>query len=196
MPREPKKHDTKSKCIFEVYIYASASTFFSSTFFDNKKNPHPASKVESFARRNFRIIFTESDQITEAKLRLLCSRSVSIHGLYEIFDSGSTYDELNERLKTGNDEHRRQYYPMTFSFRIEMTNRHKMPMPERIAKFESLVVGLPMTGSVNLKEPQVQLALIEDYPPSINNKKKTPDQMEKVTLGRFMCGGQRRSIIE
>ena len=38
-----------------------------------------------------------------------------------------------------------------FAFGIEMTNRNKMPMPERVGKFESLQEGLPMTGDVNLK---------------------------------------------
>lgn len=174
-------------------FFSSPTSAFSC---DKTKLLTRASKVESFARRNNRIIFTESEQITEAKLRLLCSRSVSVHGLYELFESGSTYDELNANLKQGNDEHRRQYYPMSFAFAIEMTNRNKMPMPERVAKFESLQVGLPMTGDVNLKEPQVQLVLIEDYPPAKNNKKKTPDEMETVTLSRFMCTGQRHLIRE
>ena len=40
-------------------------------------------KVEKYARRNFRIDFVESAVITESKLRRLCSRSVSVHGLYE-----------------------------------------------------------------------------------------------------------------
>jgi len=153
-------------------------------------------EVEKYARRNFRIDFTESKSITESKLRRLCSRSASVHGLYEVFESGSSYSELNDNLKMSNDENRKQYYPLSFAFAIEMNNRHKMTMPERLEKFESIQEGLPMTGSVNLKTPELQLVLIEDYPPATNNKKKKAEEMESVSLGRFMCAGQRRLIRE
>ena len=38
--------------------------------------------------------------------------------------------------------------------------------------------------------------LIEDYPPATNNKKKKAEEMESVSLGRFMCAGQRHLIRE
>ena len=40
--------------------------------------------------------------------------------------------------------------PLSFAFAIEMNNRHKMTMPERLEKFESIQEGLPMTGPVSL----------------------------------------------
>ena len=40
--------------------------------------------------------------------------------------------------------------PLSFAFGIEMNNRHKMTMPERLEKFESIQEGLPMTGPVSL----------------------------------------------
>ena len=133
--------------------------------------------------------------------------------------------------------------PLSFAFAIEMNNRHKMTMPERLEKFESIQEGLPMTGpvslspseysrflffmhasfirltyvytqkpnffelrlqllflyhnfQVNLKTPELQLVLIEDYPPATNNKKKKAEEMERVSLGRFMCAGQRHLIRE
>ena len=69
-------------------------------------------------------------------------------------------------------------------------------MPERVSKFESLEGGLPMEGKINLKNPEVLLVLIEDYPPSVNNKKKKPEQMEHVSLSRFITNGQRKLIQE
>ena len=46
------------------------------------------------------------------------------------------------------------------------------------------------------KSPEVLLVLIEDYPPSKNNKKKKAEEMEHVTLTRFLCNGQRHLIRE
>ena len=69
-------------------------------------------KVEKIARRNFRIEFQQSEIVTEEKLRKVCSRSVSVHGLYEIFESGESYEKLNQNLKNGNDQNRRDYYSL------------------------------------------------------------------------------------
>ena len=75
-----------------------------------------------------------------------------------------------------------------------MVNRNKMSMPERLKKFENLEPGLPMTGKINLNNPEVLLVLLERYPPCKNNQKKKPEEMDHVFLGRFISGGQRKLI--
>ena len=75
-----------------------------------------------------------------------------------------------------------------------MVNRNKMSMPERLKKFENLEPGLPMTGKINLNNPEVLLVLLERYPPCKNNRKKKPEEMDHVFLSRFICGGQRKLI--
>ena len=90
-----------------VMLFIQVASYVFTLISDNLKK-----KVEKIARRNFRIEFEESEIVTEEKLRKLCSRSVSVHGLYEIFESGKSYDELNQNLKSGNDENRREYYSL------------------------------------------------------------------------------------
>ena len=75
-----------------------------------------------------------------------------------------------------------------------MVNRNKMSMPERLKKFENLEPGLPMTGKINLNNPEVLLVLLERYPPCKNNQKKKPEEMDHVFLSRFIIGGQRKLI--
>ena len=60
---------------------------------------HFSQKFEEDALRRFRFDFEENEVINEGKLRELCDRSISIHGLYEIWEEGNTYDELRTRLK-------------------------------------------------------------------------------------------------
>lgn len=60
---------------------------------------HFSEKFEADAQRRFRFDFEENEIITEKKLKELCDRSISIHGLYEIWEEGKTYDELRTKLK-------------------------------------------------------------------------------------------------
>ena len=56
--------------------------------------------------------------------------------------------------------------------------------------------GIPMTGRINLTEPKVLLVMIESYPRSRNNMKKSPEEMTHVSLNRYITGGQRKLIQE
>ena len=60
---------------------------------------HFSEKFEADAHRRFRFDFEENEIITEKKLKELCDRSISIHGLYEIWEEGKNYDELRAKLK-------------------------------------------------------------------------------------------------
>ena len=108
-----------------------------------------------YARKHFRFNFTESAEITEEKLRKFCARSVSVHGLYEIWDEAENYEKLQKSLKNAtNSPEREKYYNSTFAFDIEMIHRMKMKMPERLEKFERFTDYLPMAGKIQLVNPE------------------------------------------
>ena len=75
-------------------------------------------EVREYAKKYFRIIIneTETNRITQEKLEKICSRSVSTHGLYELLEEGSTYDELIENLKSNPDDNRKDFYNLQFAF--------------------------------------------------------------------------------
>ena len=75
-------------------------------------------EVREYATKYFRIIIneTETNRITQEKLEKICSRSVSTHGLYELLEEGSTYDELIENLKSNPDDNRKDFYNLQFAF--------------------------------------------------------------------------------
>ena len=75
-------------------------------------------EVREYAKKYFRIIIneTKTNRITQEKLEKICSRSVSTHGLYELLEEGSTYDELIENLKSNPDDNRKDFYNLQFAF--------------------------------------------------------------------------------
>ena len=80
-------------------------------------------EVREYARKYFRIIFEETETITQDKLERICSRSVSTHGLYELLEEGSTYQELIENLKSNPDDNRKDYYNLQFAFgKVDILN--------------------------------------------------------------------------
>ena len=48
-------------------------------------------KAREYAREQYRINFEESENVTEERLLFICSRSVSIHGLYELLEGTGFY---------------------------------------------------------------------------------------------------------
>jgi len=158
---------------------------------------HFDDKSAEFARIHYRFTLVEDEDVNEEKLRRLCARSVSVYGLYEIWEEGATYEELQRRLKQSDARYRRPYFESRFAFGIEMVHRKKMLMPERIQKFDSFADSLPMKGKIDLRNPECLVVIIEQYEPPVDNKKRnyeSGDSLMNVTITRFICHGQRRLI--
>lgn len=159
---------------------------------------HFSDEAADYARIHYRFNFTEDDCINESKLRDLCSRSVSVQALYELWDEAESYEKLHENLTQSDPTYREKYYDSTFAFGIETINRKKMSMPERLAKFESFTQCLPMSGKINLSAPECLIVLIENYNNTVNNKPnnkpKSDADLINVSITRFLCNGQRALV--
>ena len=71
-----------------------------------------------------------------------------------------------------------------------------MTMPERIRKFDSFASCLPMRGKINLKKPECKITIIENYGVPKDNSPKGEYDLVYVTVGRFLCNGQRNLIVK
>ena len=74
---------------------------------------------------------------------------------------------------------------------MQTIHRKKMTMEERIERFNSLKDCLPMRGTINLKNPEVLVVIIENYKTPVDNSKKTKADLIGVAVTRFICNGQR-----
>lgn len=148
------------------------------------------------ALNNVRFNLKEDDDISEAKLREMCSRSISIYGLYELWEEGASYEEVHKNFRENDDTLRAPFYEKEFAFEIELIHRKKMTMPERIRKFDSFASCLPMRGKINLKKPECKITIIENYGVPKDNSPKGEYDLVYVTVGRFLCNGQRNLIVK
>ncbi|XP_043654665.1 tRNA (guanine(10)-N2)-methyltransferase homolog [Drosophila teissieri] len=124
------------------------------------------------------------------------SRSISLRAMFELYAHSNKLPEFHQRLRnhvTANWNTLAEYFRLESSFKIvvETYNKH-FSQREKVEKIESMDY-LPIEGSVNLRNPQVEWWYIEFWG---LNPTAVPAEPEDIMFGRLVAYGQRHLIKE
>ncbi|KAI9874873.1 MAG: hypothetical protein M1830_009186 [Pleopsidium flavum] len=121
----------------------------------------------------------------EAAARTLISRSILSHGIYELWGSGATYEELHEKVKNHTSSRCAEYSTCSFRFDIDAYQGKRDPSAQRrlIDSFDYL----GFNGPIKMKNPDQKYCIFEDY----DFRASTP---REVHLGRWIAGSDRDVI--
>ncbi|KAI9840065.1 MAG: hypothetical protein M1819_000258 [Sarea resinae] len=121
----------------------------------------------------------------EAAARALIRRAIISHGIYELWGSGSTYEELHAVVRSTTKSMWAQYRECTFRFQVD-AYRGKCSSSQQKALIESFGY-LGFDGPILMKGFEQEFCIFEDY----DFKAKSPKQ---VHFGRWIAGGDREAI--
>lgn len=126
---------------------------------------------------------------SEADIRKIASRSVSIKLVAEVWQSGRSYKEFHENLKSHVQFIEPKFKHESFRFVVDTFNK-KLNISEKIERIESMGY-LPFEGLIDLKNPQHRFLYFEYFGLEPNDAKEEP---EEIIMGRFIAEGQRDLI--
>ncbi|KAJ8675779.1 hypothetical protein QAD02_011565 [Eretmocerus hayati] len=122
----------------------------------------------------------------EESVRQIASRSVLLRFCIELWDHSKTVKDLHKNLNAYPKDEMAPYLNTTFKVFVETYSKH-FTQKEKIDKIE-MFNYLPLTGSVNLKNPDTTLFYIEYYGLESN---AVPDDPLDLFFGRWIADGQR-----
>ncbi|EMH72078.1 RNA methylase family UPF0020 protein [Entamoeba histolytica HM-1:IMSS-B] len=124
-------------------------------------------------------------------IKKICSRSVLIKTVYEIWGEAKTYEELVPIVYSKADELIPIHKGKTFRLKVTCFGRnYKQPEQiERFDKFKDFKL-YDYLGSVNLKKPELSIAIMEN----IGHLKKATEQPKNIYFGYSLCKGNRKLV--
>ena len=132
------------------------------------------------------------ESLCEEQVRQLLARSVLVKDAYELWGMGTTLASLKESLKNYPSHLKEKWFAAeSFAVRVKGVGK-KLSQPQQISKIDSLEDIIPFQGKVALKNPFVEIGLIEDY--SERTKGQPPKEPLCSYVGRYICSGQRKLI--
>lgn len=124
---------------------------------------------------------------TEAASKALIGRSISCKGIYELWGSGTTYEELHADVRERTASRWAEYSSCTFRFDMD-TYQGTRSAVEQTKLFESFSY-FGFDGRIKMRDPEHIFCIFEDY----GFRAKVP---KRVYLGRWISGSQRQAIWE
>ncbi|KAI4197047.1 MAG: hypothetical protein LQ350_006177 [Teloschistes chrysophthalmus] len=137
------------------------------------------------------IVFSEYNQYSphcivvlpdEAAACALIQRSILSQGIYELWGSGSTYEELHGDIARRTSSRWRIYQSSSFKFEIQAF-QIKRSLAEQAELIQSLAY-LGFEGPIQLKNPEQTFSIFEECEWGIKEPKR-------IHFGRFIAGSSR-----
>ncbi|KAI4117294.1 MAG: hypothetical protein LQ345_002448 [Seirophora villosa] len=114
--------------------------------------------------------------------RNLISRSILTQGIYELWGSGTTYNELHEDIRRRTSSIWKDYESASFKFEVQafMVTRSLSEQNDLIMSFSYL----GFNGPIKLRDPEQTFCIFEDCDGGVSSPKK-------IYFGRFVSGSSR-----
>lgn len=122
---------------------------------------------------------------TEAAAKAVIGRSISCKGGYELWGSGTTYEELHADVRKRTASRWAEYSSCTFRFDMD-TYQGRRSSAEQTKLFESFSY-LGFDGHIRMRDPEQIFRIFEEY----EFRARMPT---RVHLGRWVSGSQRQAI--
>ncbi|XP_077251479.1 tRNA modification 11 protein [Tasmannia lanceolata] len=125
--------------------------------------------------------------------RNIANRSILVKGMYELWGQGSSYEELEEAVKSFSDEQKLPYLTSESPFRIIVDSFGKvLSLQDQNERIQGLNY-IPFKGRVNLRNPDHKFWLMEtdDYG---SNNGLPPVVQRRIFFGREVGAGDRKIL--
>ncbi|KAJ4835828.1 hypothetical protein Tsubulata_033033 [Turnera subulata] len=130
---------------------------------------------------------------SEDVARSIANRSILVKGMYELWGEGSSYEELEEAIKSYPEDRKLPYLCTGTTFKITVDSFGKViSFQDQNERIRSLAY-IPFEGRVNLKNPDHKFWLMETDDHGIENG-LPPVYQRRLFFGREI-GGADRSLI-
>ncbi|XVF01752.1 hypothetical protein REPUB_Repub04eG0116200 [Reevesia pubescens] len=130
---------------------------------------------------------------SEDVARNVANRSILVKGIYELWGEGSSYEELEEAVKSYPDERKLPYLGSESTFKITVDSFGKvMSLQEQNERIRGLSY-IPFKGRVKLKNPDHNYWLMETDDNATNNG-LPPVVQRRIFFGREVGGADRKLI--
>ncbi|MCJ1269221.1 hypothetical protein MMC22_009110 [Lobaria immixta] len=121
----------------------------------------------------------------EAAARALMSRSILSKGIYELWGSGATYEELHDKIRSRTSSQWAQYSSCSFRFDFD-TYQVTRSVLEQTEIIESCSY-LGFNGRIQMKDPEQIFRIFENY----DHGTRAP---KRIYFGRWIAASQRHTI--
>lgn len=115
----------------------------------------------------------------------LIRRSILTMSIFEIWGIGTSHESMHASVKTQSAHLWPQYATASFSFTID-SFQGSLPSAQKTALMESFAY-LPLTGPIVMKNPAIQLWILEEYSLGSASPKR-------VAMGRLIAHSGRRTV--
>ena len=133
------------------------------------------------------------DLNSEEEAEQINSRSLSVKYCVELWAEGQGYSQFHTNLKQSPLAENSQWFNNSLSFKVHIESfNKKLTGAEKRDKVES-VSYLPISGPVNLTNPDVTFSYFEFHGFDQNN---LPPEPLNIMFGRLIGEGQRKKIIK
>ena len=123
----------------------------------------------------------------EAAARSLSSRSISSKGIYELWGSGTDYDELHVDVVERTKDRWSQYEFSSFRFEFDSFSGSR-PSLEQKAIIESFKY-MGFNGPIRMRDAEQTFTIFEEYDYNVPGPKR-------IYLGRYLGGSSRHAIVD
>lgn len=123
----------------------------------------------------------------EAAARSLLSRSISSKGVYELWGSGTNYDELHADVVNRTKGRWSQYQSCSFRFEFDSFSGSRTLLEQR-AIIESFKY-MNFNGPIRMRDADQTFTIFEEYEYNVPGPKK-------IYLGRYVGGSSRHAIVD
>ncbi|CBI20041.3 unnamed protein product, partial [Vitis vinifera] len=137
----------------------------------------------------FHFVYLPSEDVA----RNIANRSILVKGIYELWGEGSSYEELEEAIRSYPDERKLPYLAAESTFKITVDSFGKViSFQEQNDRIQGLTY-IPFKGRVNLKNPEHKFWLIEtdDYG---SNNGLPPVVQKRIFFGREVGAADRKLL--
>ena len=121
----------------------------------------------------------------EAAARSVINRSILCKGIYELWGSGSSYDELHKEVQRRTSSEWAKYKGCSFKFDLDTYQGKRSPSEQR--KIIESFTYLGFAGQIKMRGAEQEFSIFEDH----DWGNFTP---RKVYLGRWLGGSGREAI--
>ena len=123
----------------------------------------------------------------EAAARSLLSRSISSKGIWELWGSGTDYNELHADIVERTKDRWLQYQSSSFRFEFDSFSGSR-PLLEQKAIIESFKY-MGFNGPIRMRDAEQTFTIFEEYDYNVPGPKR-------VYLGRYLAGSSRHAIVD
>lgn len=154
---------------------------FSSLEWRLPENQHPDSP--------FHLVNLPSEDIA----RNIANRSILVKGIYELWGEGSSFEQLEEAIKSYPEDRKLPYLTCETTFKVTVDSFGKaISFQEQNDRIKSLAY-IPFKGRVNLKNPDINFWLIETDDYGAPNG-LPPVVQKRIFFGRLVGGADRKLL--